>query len=110
MSFTQTQEFTKDNFPEEVLESSELVLVDFWAPWCQPCRTIAPTIDELAKQYEGHVKIGKVDVDQHSDLAASYEVASIPTLLLFKDGQVVGKLVGLASKSEIEEAIKRSAA
>lgn len=91
-----------DNFKAEVLDAKGLVLVDFWATWCGPCKMLAPTVSEIADEYEGTVKVCKLDVDQVMDIAMSYGVASIPTLILFKDGEIVKKSVGVVSKAEIE--------
>ena len=91
-----------DNFKAEVLDAKGLVLVDFWATWCGPCKMLAPTVSEIADEYEGKVKVCKRDVDQAMDIAMSYGVASIPTLILFKDGEIVKKSVGVVSKTEIE--------
>jgi thioredoxin 1 len=89
-------------FRKDVLESPIPVLVDFWAEWCGPCRMIAPVIDELAKQNAGRLKVVKVNADECPDTSAQYQVRGIPTLLFFKDGQVVNQIVGAASKSRIE--------
>ena len=94
--------FTTDNFETEVLNAEKPVLVDFWATWCGPCKMLAPTVSEIADEYEGKVKVCKLDVDQAMDIAMSYGVASIPTLILFKDGEIVKKSVGVVSKTEIE--------
>ena len=93
---------TDKNFNKEVLESDKVVLIDFWATWCGPCKMLAPTVSEIADEYEGKVKVCKLDVDQAMDIAMSYGVASIPTLILFKDGEIVKKSVGVVSKTEIE--------
>ena len=96
---------TKQNFEEEVLKSEKLVLVDFFATWCGPCKMIAPVLSEIAKEYEGKVKVGKVNVDEQKDLAVQYKISNIPTLLLFKGGSVKNVLVGFHSKSELEKMI-----
>lgn len=95
--------FTDDNFGKEVLESSEPVLVDFWAAWCGPCRMIAPVIEELANDYQGKVKVGKLDVDNNQRTAMQYGIRSIPALLVFKNGKVVDQIIGAVSKSRITE-------
>lgn len=92
---------TVDNFEEEVLNSDKKVLVDFWASWCGPCKMIAPVIEEIADEYDGKVKVGKVNVDEEAALAEAYGISSIPSLILFKDGKAADMMVGLRSKSEI---------
>ena len=98
-------ELTDANFRQEVLESKAPVLVDFWADWCQPCHIIAPTIDALADEYAGRVKVAKLDVDANQELAKEFDIASIPTLLLFSQGAVVKKLVGVTAKPELVNAL-----
>ena len=97
---------TKDNFEEEVLKSAQPVLVDFWASWCGPCKMLSPVISELADEYEGKVKVGKVNVDEQPELAAAFRVASIPTVVLFKDGEIADRSVGYRPKQQLEEMIK----
>ena len=98
--------FTSANFDADVLGSEIPVVVDFFATWCGPCRMMAPVIEELAEEYDGKVKIGKLDVDENSDIAARYGVMSIPTIILFKDGEIFSKSVGFHDKEVLENAIK----
>jgi len=100
--------FTDVNFKKEVLESGQLTLVDFWAVWCGPCKMIAPYIDELAKEYAGRVKVGKVDVDTNPKVATEYGVMSIPTIIFFKNGKVFNQIVGAASKLDIKRKIEEN--
>jgi len=100
-------EVTDSNFDQDVLKSETPVLVDFWATWCGPCRAIAPIVEELAKDYQGKVKVGKMDVDRNSATPMRYKVTGIPTLLVFKRGQVVEQLVGYRAKNEIQQAIDK---
>ena len=101
---------TQENFDQEVIKSSTPVLVDFWAQWCNPCRALTPILDELAQEYEGRIRIGKVNIDEHQEIAAQYGIRSIPTLLLFQQGQVAEQLVGLRSKRDLKQAFDRVAA
>ncbi|MFG0274933.1 MAG: thioredoxin, partial [Phycisphaerales bacterium] len=93
-------EFTDANFESEVLQSEQPVLVDFWAEWCMPCRMLAPTIDELAGEFEGSAKIGKVDTDSNREVSIKYGISAIPTVLLFHGGEVKKKFVGLTKKAD----------
>ena len=101
---------TQENFAREVLQSTTPVLVDFWAEWCGPCKMIAPILDELAEEYDGRVKIGKVNIDNEQALATQYGVRAVPTLLLFKQGQVADQIVGLRSKRDLKASFDRVAA
>ena len=95
-------------FEQEVLKSDVPVLVDFWAVWCGPCKAIAPTVEELAKQYKGKIKVAKMDVDEHQNVPQQYGIRSIPTLLVFKGGRVVDTIVGAVPKSKLEDAVKKA--
>ena len=96
-------QLTDSNFQQEVLQSSIPVLVDLWAPWCGPCRMLAPTIEELSKEYEGKVKVCKLNTDESPETAGGFDIGSIPTVLIFKGGQVVDRLVGLNPKKRFQE-------
>lgn len=102
-------ELTDDNFEQEVLSSDTPVLVDFWAEWCMPCRMLAPTIDELANEFTGRVKVGKVDTDANRDVSLKFDINAIPTVLLFKDGEVLRKFVGVISKQEFADELEKAA-
>jgi thioredoxin 1 len=93
-------ELTDDNFESEVVNADTPVLVDFWAEWCMPCRMIAPTIDQIAEEYQGKVKVGKVDTDANKDVSVKYGISAIPTIILFNGGEVVRKFVGITPKAE----------
>lgn len=97
---------TDESFHAEVVESSLPVLVDFWAVWCGPCRMVAPIVDELADEYEGRVKVGKVDVDSEQKIAADYGIRSIPTLLIFKNGELAEQVVGAVPKKQLVEKLE----
>ncbi|MHC4710352.1 MAG: thioredoxin [Planctomycetota bacterium] len=98
-------EFTDTNFDTDVVQSDTPVLVDFWAEWCQPCHMITPTIEALAAEYKGKVKVGKVDTDSNRDVSIKYGISAIPTIILFQDGEVIKKFVGLTSKDQFEAAL-----
>ena len=98
---------TDQTFKQEILENKGISVVDFWAPWCGPCRTVGPVIDELAKEYEEKVKIGKINVDENSQIASQYGVMSIPSVLFFKNGQPVKTMVGAQSKETYKQEIEQ---
>ena len=100
------EEFTDANFENDVTKSEIPVLVDFWATWCGPCKAIAPLIEEIAEQYEGKIKVGKLDVDQNQNSAMKYGVRSIPTLLFLKNGEVINQIVGSVPKTEITDKLE----
>ena len=93
---------TRENFENEVMKSNIPVLIDFWAPWCEPCRMMGPIIEQLAEEYEGKAKVGKVNVDEEGELSQAFGVMSIPTIVLVKDGKVVRQAVGARPKAEVE--------
>ena len=98
-------EITDQNFEQEVLKSNVPVLVDFWAEWCMPCRMLAPTIEKIAKEYAGKVKVGKVDTDSNRDTALKFSISNIPTVILFKGGQAAQRFVGLRPEKDFKEAL-----
>ena len=104
------REFTDANFQNEVLDSDQPVLVDFWATWCGPCRAVGPTIEELADQYDGVVKVGKLNIDENPRASSGFDIHSIPAVLLFQDGKVIEKLVGVQPKQRYEEVIEQLSA
>lgn len=108
MSSENVHAFTDDNFDKEVLQSDIPVLVDFWATWCAPCKAIAPLIDSIAAEYEGRIKVGKVNVDDNPATPGKYGVRGIPTVILLKDGKVLDQVVGAIPKSQLEALIKKA--
>lgn len=98
-------ELTDQNFDQEVINSTQPVLVDFWAEWCMPCRMLAPTIDKIATDYAGKVKVGKLDTDAHREVSIKYGISAIPTVILFKNGQVAQKFVGLRQEKDFKAAL-----
>ena len=105
MASENVKEFTDQNFDAEVLKSGQPVLVDFWAEWCMPCRMLTPTIEKLARDYAGRVKVGKLDTDANRDVAIKYGISAIPTVILFKNGQVAQKFVGLRQEKDFKEVL-----
>jgi thioredoxin 1 len=103
-------EFTDQNFEQEVLKSTQPVLVDFWAEWCMPCRMLAPTIEKIATEYAGKVKVGKVDTDANREVSIKYGISAIPTVILFRNGQVAQKFVGLRQERDFKAALDAPAA
>lgn len=106
MASAHVKEFTDSNFETEVIGADTPVVVDFWAEWCMPCRILAPMIDDVADENQGKVKVGKVDIDSNTEVSVKYGISAIPTVMIFKDGQVAKKYVGLTKKEDIEAAIK----
>jgi thioredoxin 1 len=107
MAGNQMMEFTEQNFDDQVLKSGKPVLVDFWAPWCAPCRMMAPTVEAVAKEYADRAVVGKINVDDNQDIAGRYNIRGIPTLLLFKGGQVQEQVVGATSKDVITKMLEK---
>jgi thioredoxin 1 len=110
MASADVLEVTDDNFESEILNSDTPALVDFWAVWCGPCRQIAPTVEALASEYKGKLKVGKMNVDDHRNVPQKYGIRSIPTLLIFKGGQVVGQVIGAVPRSKLEAEIQKHVA
>lgn len=110
MASEQVLEFTDDNFEQEVLQSDQPVLVDFWAEWCMPCKMLAPTIEEVAGAFNGKAKVGKVDTDSNRNVSMKYGISAIPTVLLFKNGEIAKKFVGLTNRNDLEAAINEAIA
>jgi thioredoxin 1 len=107
MANDNVQTFTDGNFDDSVLKSNGPVLVDFWAEWCGPCKRLAPTVDALATDYAGKVTVGKLNVDENPNVSFKFQIRGIPTLLLFKGGQVVESVVGLAGKDELKQVLDK---
>ncbi len=105
MATANVMEFTDGNFQAEVLSSTQPVLVDFWAEWCMPCKMLTPTIEAIADEFKGKVKVGKVDTDSNRETAVKYAISAIPTVIIFKNGQVAKKFVGLQSKNDFAAAL-----
>jgi thioredoxin 1 len=104
-------EFSTDNWEQEVVKSEKPVVVDFWAPWCGPCRVLGPTIDKIADQYAGRIKVGKLNIDDHQATAIKYDISAIPQVLIFKGGEKPrGKVVGLTSEKELTKLIDQTLA
>ena len=109
MASENVHEFTDGNFQSEVLEAEHPVLVDFWAEWCMPCKMLAPVIDQVAEAFDGKAKVGKVDTDANRETALKYQISAIPTVILFHNGEVKKKFVGLTSKEDLEAAMADAA-
>ncbi len=108
MASADTVELSDSTFESEVIKSETPVLVDFWAPWCGPCRMLSPVVEEIATSYTGRLKVGKVNVDDNQQITMKYGIRSIPTLILFKDGKAVEQVIGAVPKTEIERIIKKA--
>ncbi|MGE5472652.1 MAG: thioredoxin [Ignavibacteriales bacterium] len=107
MASEKVLQLAKDNFESEVYKSEVPVLVDFWAPWCGPCRMLGPIIDELAEDFEGKAKVAKVNVDEQKDLALKFQIMSIPAIIVFKNGEMIEKMVGLRNKEALETTLNK---
>lgn len=108
MAGSNVAEFTDANFKAEVIASSVPVLVDFWAEWCMPCRMLTPTIDKIAGEFSGKVKVGKVDTDKNRDVSVEYKITAIPTVMIFKGGQVAKKIIGLTNEGALRDALNEA--
>ena len=107
MAGANTIEITDDNFDQDVLQSDQPVLVDFWAEWCGPCKALAPLIEELATEYDGKIKVGKVDTDANREVSVRFSVSAIPTVILFHKGEIVEKFIGLRGKKEYQTVLNK---
>jgi thioredoxin 1 len=107
MSFMADLNFTDNDFKAQIIENSQFAVVDFWAPWCAPCRSVTPIIEELAQEFAGKVKIGKINVDENPQTAGQYNVMSLPSVLFFKDGQPIRTMVGAQSKDDYKQGIEQ---
>ena len=108
MASANVQEFTDSSFENDVIKSDLPVLIDFWAVWCAPCRAIAPHVEALATEYAGKIRVGKMDIDANPQIPSQFEVRSIPTLLMFKEGKVVGQLVGAGPRAKLDDFMKKA--
>lgn len=109
MASDSVMEFTSENFDAEVLDADTPVLVDFWAEWCMPCRMLTPTIDQLASEFAGKAKVGKLDTDANREIAEKYQISAIPTVIVFKGGEVLSKFYGLTSRDDLAGALGEAA-
>lgn len=109
MASDKVHEFNDGNFDAEVIQSDQPVLVDFWAEWCMPCRMLAPTIDQVAEEFDGKVKVGKVDTDANREISVKFGISAIPTVILFKGGEIQKKFVGLTNKDDLASALTEAA-
>ena len=107
MAGDKTVTITDDNFDQEVLQSDKPVLLDFWAEWCGPCKALTPVIDDLAKEFDGKVKVGKVDTDANREISVRFSISAIPTVIVFKDGDIVEKFVGLRGKKDYANTLNK---
>ena len=108
MASAEIVELSDSSFDSEVIKSDKPVLVDFWAPWCGPCRILAPIVEEIAESYTGKLKVGKLNVDDNQEITMRYRIRSIPTLILFKNGQALDQIIGAVPKTEIEKVVKKA--
>ncbi|MDO4540135.1 MAG: thioredoxin [Syntrophomonadaceae bacterium] len=102
---SKVREFSEESFQQEVLENDLPVMVDFWAPWCGPCKALGPVVDKLAAENQGRLEVGKINVDDNQQLASRYEIRGVPTLAFFRDGKEIGRVVGALSRSQLQKVI-----